>query len=127
MPIRRAVLMTRQAISPRLAIRMRLNMRRVTLSEPERFSAAPRLAGLGHESQQVGLSLRGVRSTPKQSPAGWGLLRGVYSWARRRRDPRARNDAVRGLRRQLASGRAALPMRRDPLENADVGRVVAGR
>src|SRR6266478_31297 len=28
MPIRRAVLMIRQAISPRLAIRMRLNMRR---------------------------------------------------------------------------------------------------
>src|ERR1700757_2767193 len=44
MPIRRAVLMMRQAISPRLAIRMRLNMRRALdpgSGRPRRLAAAP--------------------------------------------------------------------------------------
>src|SRR5580700_2758297 len=40
MPIRRAVLMIRQAISPRLAIKMRLNMRRaLTPCRPLGFAA----------------------------------------------------------------------------------------
>ena len=40
------------------------------------------------------MSLRGAQSAPKQSRAARRLLRGVYPWARRRRDPRARNDAI---------------------------------
>src|SRR5690348_11910974 len=52
MPIRRAVLMMRQAISPRLAIRMRLNMRRARF-QPRVVTAAPRLAGWKDESQQL--------------------------------------------------------------------------
>src|SRR5580704_10410028 len=41
MPIRRAVLMIRQAISPRLAIKMRLNMRRaLTPCRPLGFAAS---------------------------------------------------------------------------------------
>src|SRR5579883_81320 len=55
MPIRRAVLMMRQAISPRLAIRMRLNMRRATQPLwPRWCPAARRLAAATAESQSAG-------------------------------------------------------------------------
>src|SRR5215469_17206798 len=54
MPSRRAVLMMRQAISPRLAIRMRLNMRRAWLPRWSVPALGPRLAASPPESQSAG-------------------------------------------------------------------------
>src|SRR5262245_36796547 len=53
----------------------------------------------GDGRRNLDVSLRGAQRAPKQSPPrkGWlRLLRGVYPWARRRRDRRARNDVESG-------------------------------
>src|SRR5258708_10976574 len=61
MPIRRAVLMIRQAISPRLAIRMRLNMQRALPREP----SGPQ--GLRRQRQKVNRKdLLGVPLRPQR-------------------------------------------------------------
>src|SRR5262249_45890537 len=75
MPSRRAVLMMRQAISPRLAIRMRLNMRRAWLPRWSVPALGPSLGASPPEGQSAGRaplahSLMGTGIPPIKVGAG---------------------------------------------------------